>query len=1045
MTAPTASPLESTVEKHIDSTSRLVRQVDIAFSLLIVISLTLGVLFLAIIADHWILKEGLSMPLRFGIFAALLSAVGFYAYWRIMPLFRYPINPVYTADLIERDVSTFKNSLINWLLIRQEREEKTDQPNDKINDRMYRGIVQTAAAKVQTVPVEHAVDIRKLIWVGTFFAVLLIVFIAYAAFSPKSPFESLARVLVPFGGIDPPQAAQFRNVIPGDTVVLQGETLTISAEVISRSAEPVYLVFSTDDGQAVNQRIPMLQPEGKIAFETLFPPGKQGMERGFHSSVDYRFIQGESRSKQYRIDVQPAASVEIVSLQYDFPAYTGLPPEIMEHGGDVRTLEGTTVTVAVRSTLPLKEIDLVFDENQENRSMTVDSQKTEAKGTFELKTPFRYKTFSFRATDENGHASRRSGIYRIEVIPDQPPKVQWADTAAHLREGAPPIDLPFNETLQLPIQGEDPDFALRYLRFKTESPGRRISDVPLLESPTSGPTKHRGQIKKTVLFSPAEKRLAVGDTVEIYIEAVDTKLPVANVSSTRRITINVIDPKAKEEEEQQQNQDGGNGDGEPQQSGKQEKGQEQGADNTDEKDPNKEGTEGEQGGGENADEQNPDDQQNANEGEQAPSNGEQNPNDHDPSEDNQNNQNKDGEDEQDQNQNGKSPNGKSEQNDQQGGGEKQEGSEEGDSNQGAAGDKPGEGGEQGPGDQPDNGQQGKNSPENQPAEDRQKGDGAGGEKTGGEKQKQDASVNPETQDADAMERIVEQMKEEGLFSGANPFLRNENNNLRSDSLDPNSPNQSNQGNDPTNPKQSDRPPQGKEQNQQNQPQNPPDRPKEGEQEQNSGQAGNRETPSGDQQGNPQEGQDKGSPPDSQEAQGAQDNSEGSLQEGQNGGEGSADQQQQGNNPQEGKPGNQGVPGGTGGGDGRTKETVSEDPNLKYANEVTNMVLDYLENQLKDKQNDNLLNRLGWSEDQLRQFYDKWKKMSENRQQPGGDGKNALEEAWKSLGLVRPQNRPVVQGSQTGRRDNSRATEAQRLPVPPAIQDRFRMYNNNVGK
>ena len=76
MTAPIASPLESTVEKHIDSTSRLVRNVEIAFSLLIVISLLLGVLFLAVIADHWILKEGLSMPLRFGIFAALFSAIG---------------------------------------------------------------------------------------------------------------------------------------------------------------------------------------------------------------------------------------------------------------------------------------------------------------------------------------------------------------------------------------------------------------------------------------------------------------------------------------------------------------------------------------------------------------------------------------------------------------------------------------------------------------------------------------------------------------------------------------------------------------------------------------------------------------------------------------------------------------------------------------------------------------------------------------------------------------------------------------------------------
>ena len=1027
MTAPIASPLESTVEKHIGSTSRLVRQVDIAFSLLIVISLTLGVLFLAVIADHWLLKEGLSMSLRFGIFAVLLSVVGLYIYWKIVPFFLYSINPVYTADLIEQEVPTFKNSLINWLLIRQEREERPDMPNDKINDQMYKGIVRTAAVNVQTAPAGHVVDLRKLILVGTFFAMLLIVFIGYAAFSPKSLFTSLGRIMLPFSGIERPQAAQFRNVKPGDITALQGETLTISAEVVSQSEEPVYLVFSTDDGQAVRQRMRMVQPEGKIAFETEtpFPPGKQGFERGFHSSVDYRIVQGESQSKQYRIDVQPAASVEIVSLHYDFPDYTGLPREIIEHGGDIRVLEGTTVTVAVRSTLPLQKIDLVFDDNPASNvpMQLADAQKTEAKGTFTLKTPFSHKTFSFRATDENGNASRRSGIYRIDVIPDQPPKVQWADTAANLREVAQ-MDVPFNETLQLPIQAEDPDFALRYLRFKAESPGKRIPDVPLLNSPTSGPTKHRGQIKKTVPFSPEEKRLAGGDTVEIWAEAIDTKLPEANVSSTRRIKIHVIDPQAKEEKEQQQDKNDGNG--EPQQDDSQEKG----GDNTDKKDPNKEGTEGEQGNDENTGKQDAGEQQNPNEGEQ-------NPNDQKQPE---NNQNKEEEKKQDQN-----PNGKSEQNDQQGGEGKQEGSEKGDSNQGAAGDEPGEGGERGPGDQPDNGQKGENSPADQPVEEKQKGEGAGGEKTGSKKQEQDAGVNPETQDGDAMERIVEQMKEEGLFPGANPFLRNDNKNLRSDSLDPNSPNQSKQGNDPTNPKQSDRSPKG---NEQNQPQNQPDKPKEGEQEQrpqhdgtNSGQAGNKDTQSGDQQGKSQEEQDKGS----SGSQGEQDNSDGNQQKGQKGGEGSADQQQQGNEPQDGDPGNRGLPGGTGGGDNTTKETAPDDPNLKYANEVTNMVLDYLANQLRDKPNDGLLNRLGWSEDQLRQFYDKWRKMSENGKQPGGDEKNGLEEAWKSWGLLRPQNRPAVQGSQTRKQDSKGVTEAQRPPVPPAIRNRFQMYNDNVGK
>jgi len=78
MSSHTVSPLEATVEKHIDSTSRLVRRVDLAFSLLLVCSLFFGGLFLAILADHWFLKEGLSMLLRFGIFVVLFAAAGTY-------------------------------------------------------------------------------------------------------------------------------------------------------------------------------------------------------------------------------------------------------------------------------------------------------------------------------------------------------------------------------------------------------------------------------------------------------------------------------------------------------------------------------------------------------------------------------------------------------------------------------------------------------------------------------------------------------------------------------------------------------------------------------------------------------------------------------------------------------------------------------------------------------------------------------------------------------------------------------------------------------
>jgi len=1094
MSSPTISPLESAVEQHIDSTSRLVRKVDLALSLLILLVLLFGGLFLAVLADHWLLKEGLSMPLRLGVFAALAALAGSYIYWKIVPILIYPINPVYTADLIEKDVHTFKNSLINWLLLRQEREEREHIPQAKIHDRMFDGIVKTAAANVQTVPAGHAVDLHKLIVAGTFFTALLILFVVYAALSPKNPLPSVGRLINPFADIERPQAAQFRNVHPGNTTALQGETLTISAEVVSRSAEPVYLVFSTDDGQAVGQRIPMSIPEGGIAHETQFPPGRQGADRGFNSSVDYWIAQGDSRSKQYRIDVFPAASIEIVSLQYDFPGYTGLPSETIEFGGDVRALEGTAVTVAVRSTLPLEKIDLLFDGNPaSNVAMRItNAEKTEARGTLTLKHPFPYKTFSFQAMDENGNASRRSGIYRIEVIPDQPPRVQWADTAQHLKEDR--ISIPLNESLPFPIQAEDPDFALRHLRFKSESPGKRIPDVQFLESPASGPTAHRGAITKTYIFSPLTKRLAVGDSVDVWAEAVDTKLPEGNVSSTRKITINVVEPIQKEEEPVQEQTDE---EGEEQPKGGEKQANDSG---TDAGGPDEPG--GDQGNGDNESEGQGDEGQGG-EGQGSEGQGDEGQGDEGQGDEGQGDegQGDEGQGSEGQGSEGQGSEGQgSEGQGREGQGSEGQGGEgqgsegQGSEGQGSEGQgSEGQGSEgQGSEGQGSEGQGSEGQGSEGQGSEGQGSEGQGSEGQGG--QEQNNPLNPETQDGDAMERIVEQMKREGKFD-ENSLNQNQPNReqnrgqdascpscgapnqhgnhctacnspmgsgqrQQNDALNPNSPNRNNTGNDPRNPGDSNQPSDG-ERGQGTEPglgqgtESGQGQGTESEQGQGTESGQGQGTEPGQGQGT-EPGQGQGTEPG--QGQGAEPGQGQGAEPGQ--GQGTEPGQGQGTEPGQGQGAEPGAAsqggdesggagermGGTGGGTGAAQNTTPDDPNLQHADQVANMVLEYLEDQLHDKPNAELLKQLGWSEEQLRQFYDRWKTMSENSKQPQQqEGRNIWEDALRSWGLRPNQDRAGIRDSQTGTQDERRVNEALRREPPASLRNRFEGYNRSIGQ
>ncbi|MDR1962804.1 MAG: hypothetical protein LBQ50_03395, partial [Planctomycetaceae bacterium] len=758
---------DQTLDHQINETRRFIRHIDFSLSFLSLLTILLAVSLIAILADHWLFADGLSRFLRFGVFLGLLLIVVFYVYRRIVPLFLYPINPVYAANLLEESSPSLKNSIVNWILLRKERFERGDAAvADKLAERMFDGVTQTAASGVKTTSSERAVDLRSLTRWGIALTLCFLFFVIYGVFSPKNPLTSLTRIMLPLSSIERPQAVRFLNIEPGNTVALQGEKLTISAEVVGQSNEPVYLFFSTDDGQAVRQAIPMSLPEGKTRHEVLFPPGKQG----FACGVDYRIAQGESRSGTFRIDVRPTASIEIVSLKYRFPPYTGLPDETIENSGDIRAVEGTDVKIGVRSTIPLQRVDLVFD-NDSVRTVGMnvsESNPVEATATITLKldpqstTPTTIRNFSFRATDREGYENRRSGVFRLEVLPDKPPMVQWADTDEKLKEMAQ-LDLPLNSSLELPIQAEDRDFGLRYLRFHVESGNKRIRALDLLESPATGATEHKGLIHSKAVFSPITSRLAEGDTAEIWAEAVDTKFPDPNSATTRRITVRIIAPQKQEqppkedekktdkkEEKQNKEQDkeqkkDQNQDKENKQNKNQENQQDPAQEQTNK--PGSKPSEKPESGKENAEKQPPDDSdsqngQNKNEPKQESDkqglepDKQEGTSNHESSDANENPSEKSDDKTGDKTD--------SKQNDSDKENPKQENSKQENDDLLQNGSR-------------DNGEQKKNQ-NNQPTQEEQGDSSKNGDRNNSKK-----PINPETQDGDAMEEIIKQMKKEGKF------------------------------------------------------------------------------------------------------------------------------------------------------------------------------------------------------------------------------------------------------------------------------------------
>jgi hypothetical protein len=152
--------------------------------------------------------------------------------------------------------------------------------------------------------------------------------------------------------------------------------------------------------------------------------------------------------------------------------------------------------------------------------------------------------------------------------------------------------------------------------------------------------------------------------------------------------------------------------------------------------------------------------------------------------------------------------------------------------------------------------------------------------------------------------------------------------------------------------------------------------------------------------------------------------------------------------------NSGAPTGDGGQTGSNEASASptggevppgDAANLEYARKQTDLVLDKLADQLNRKRVDkNMLEQLGWTEDDLRRFVERWQQRKEaaHRNNPAGKAaRRELDDALRSLGLRRGALRQSTVSDDT-QRD---LRQGYRGPVPLEYQERLRAYNQGVSR
>ena len=293
------------VERQLRQTQRQVKFVDLCTALMGLVAGAVGFLLMVSVIDHWIV--GLGFFGRLLALGLLLVGCGWHFATVVLPLMIHRINPLYAARSIEQGTPTLKNSLINFLMFRANQ--------SSVHRVVYEAMEQKAATDLASVRVDTAVDRSKMINIGYVLIAVLVTGAAYTILSPKDPFQTLARVALPWQSISRPSRIVIDDIQPGSLEAVQGQFVDVTARLrgAREGKDTVSLIYSTNDGQTVERSLTMKLDENGVHYQATLPADAAGLQH----DLEYRVESGDAVSETFTITLSPAPTILVSSIKYE--------------------------------------------------------------------------------------------------------------------------------------------------------------------------------------------------------------------------------------------------------------------------------------------------------------------------------------------------------------------------------------------------------------------------------------------------------------------------------------------------------------------------------------------------------------------------------------------------------------------------------------------------------------------------------------------------------------------------------------------------------
>ncbi len=393
---------ETTVLKDLLRRARRRRQLMLCFrGVAICLCVVAGVLLLTGWAAHRYRTNNVAiMVLRIGALLTCLATI-YFAFLR--PLLRR-ITDARLARLIEERTPGSEDRLVAAV------EYSDETPRTYISPAIINRLQTDANLASANVNLGEVIRRSRLLTYGAGALASLLIFAAVLKWGPRAISEGVTQLVTPTTFAATTNAMSIK-VKPGSARVPKGSDQDILATLVNFDSQAVTIYARPLGSKNDWQGQPMEPAKAKSDFRfSVF---------NIQDSMEYFIESNTIRSDVFKLNVVDLPFVKQLDLSLNFPAFTNLPTKLVEDGGDIAALKGTTAAITAKLSGKVRAARIIFADGKKSEMRT---QGSDFIGEL---TVSGNTSYYIELVSTDGETYRGSNEYDVSLLEDQPPTVSF--------------------------------------------------------------------------------------------------------------------------------------------------------------------------------------------------------------------------------------------------------------------------------------------------------------------------------------------------------------------------------------------------------------------------------------------------------------------------------------------------------------------------------------------------------------------------------------------------------------------------------------------